>query len=73
MGGCTQETIVLLIRSMHAFSPNWVFHSWEAGAVSLEMHPPRLRQDIASHRGVPMRQKWYGSRIDFVNDSFGLA
>jgi hypothetical protein len=73
MGGCTQETIVLLIRSMHALSPNWIFHSWESGAVSLEMHPPRLRPDTARHRGILMRQKWYGSCIDFVNDSFDLA
>ena len=71
MGGCTHETIVLLIRSRHAFPPNWIFHSWESGAVSLEMHPPRLRQDTASYRGVPMRQKWYYSYIDFVNDSSG--
>jgi hypothetical protein len=73
MGGCAQETVVLLIRSVHAFSPNWIFHSWESGAVFLEIHPTRLRLDTASHRGVPMRQKWYGSDIDLVNDSFGLA
>jgi len=57
MGSCAQETVVLLIGSRHAFSPNWIFDNWELGAVSLEMHPPRLRRDTASYRGFPMRQK----------------
>jgi hypothetical protein len=72
MGGCTHESTLLLIRSIHAFSPNWIFHSWEWGAVSLDIPPPHLRQDIVSHRGILVQQKCYYSYIDLVNDSLGI-